>query len=60
MKTMVKNDLKKIQGGDKGVATGFNLTVKAIDKAAKKGIIKKQTAARKKSRLQKKINSLVK
>jgi len=33
-------------------------TIKAIDKAAKKGVIKKNTAARKKSRLQKKINTL--
>lgn len=29
---------------------------KAIDKAAKKGVIKKETAARKKSRLAKKVN----
>ncbi len=31
--------------------------IKKIDKAASKGIIKKNTAARKKSRLMKKINS---
>jgi small subunit ribosomal protein S20 len=60
MKTLVKNDLKKIQSGDKEVTTNFNLTIKAIDKAVKKGVIKKNTAARKKSRLQKKINLLVK
>ena len=32
--------------------------IKAIDKMAKKGLIKKNTAARKKSRLQKKINKI--
>lgn len=31
---------------------------KVIDKAAKSGVIKKQTAARKKSRLSRKVNNL--
>ena len=35
-------------------------TLKALDKAAGKGIIKKNTAARTKSRLQKKLNALTK
>lgn len=33
-------------------------TFKAIDKAQKKGILKQNTAARRKSRLQKKVNAL--
>ncbi len=36
-------------------ATKLSLAYKAIDKAAKRGIIKKNTAARKKSRLAKKL-----
>jgi small subunit ribosomal protein S20 len=35
-------------------------TVKMLDRAAAKGIIKKNTAARKKSRLMKKLNALTK
>lgn len=35
-------------------------TIKALDKAAQKKIIKKNTAARQKSRLVKKLNKLVK
>ncbi len=35
-------------------------TLKALDKAAQKRVIKKNTAARKKSRLMKKINKAVK
>ena len=34
-----------------------NDAIKKIDKAAKKGVIKKNTAARKKTRLMKKLNS---
>lgn len=36
----------------------LRIAYKAIDKAAKKGVIKKNTAARKKSKLAKKISSL--
>lgn len=35
-------------------------SIKALDRAAEKGIIKKNTAARKKSRLMKKLNGLMK
>jgi len=58
LKTLVKADLKKIQANDKSVKENLNQTIKAIDKAAKKGIIKKNTASRKKSRLMKKINAI--
>jgi len=40
------------------VKDSFKLFVKKLDTAARKGIINKKTAARKKSRLAKKVNSL--
>ncbi len=58
LKTAIKANIKKISVGDKSVKENLPETLKAIDKAAKKGIIKKNTASRKKSRLMKKINSL--
>lgn len=57
-KTLVKNSLKKITLNDKSVNEDLPNTVKALDKAAKKGVITKNTASRKKSRLMKKINKL--
>lgn len=58
LKSTVKANLKQINAGDKSVKEKLSLTIKAIDKAAKKGIIKKNTASRKKSRLMKRVNSL--
>jgi small subunit ribosomal protein S20 len=58
LKTLVKANLKQIKAKDSKVKEDFSKTVQAIDKAAKKGIIKKNTANRKKSRLMKKINSV--
>lgn len=58
LKNLVKTSLKQLKAGDKKVKEEFTKTIKAIDKAAKKGIIKKNTASRKKSRLMKKINAL--
>lgn len=52
MKTKVKKVLKSEKVDDKALAEAF----KSIDKALKKGIIKKNTAARKKSFLTKNIN----
>lgn len=51
----VKNAIKKARrdGGDKGVAVSAE---KAIDKAAQKGVIHKNAAARKKSRLARALN----
>lgn len=57
-KGLVKASLKQIKAGDQKVKQDFIKTVKALDKAVKKGIIKKNTASRKKSRLMKKINVL--
>jgi small subunit ribosomal protein S20 len=50
MKTAAKKVAKTADPAD------LNDTVKKIDKALKKGIIKKNTAARKKSQLMKKMN----
>ncbi|MFA5131535.1 MAG: 30S ribosomal protein S20 [Patescibacteria group bacterium] len=58
LKDLVKTNLKQIKASDKQVKVDYTKTVKAIDKAAKKGIIKKNTASRKKSKLMKKINAL--
>ncbi|MGI6373919.1 MAG: 30S ribosomal protein S20 [Patescibacteria group bacterium] len=58
LKRLTKNNLKQIAAGDNQAKEDYRQTVQVIDKAAKKGIIKKNTAARKKSRLMKKINTL--
>lgn len=57
-KSLVKASLKKITASDKSVNDDLSKTIKAIDKAAKKGVIKKNTASRRKSRLMKKVNTL--
>ncbi len=59
-KDLVKKTKKRIEAKDSGVEKDFNQVVKAIDKMARKGIIKKNTASRQKSKLQKKINNLKK
>lgn len=54
MKIAVKEVRSLKEAGQKNnVAKSLSLAYKAIDKAAKRGIIKKSTAARKKSRLAK-------
>lgn len=56
MKEIVKSVKEMVLKKDKKEATtSLPLAYKAIDKAAKRGIIKKNTAARKKSRLSKMI-----
>ena len=52
MRTAIKKTVKDLNN-DEIVKDA----IKKIDKAASKGIIKKNTAARKKSRLMKKVNS---
>lgn len=56
---LVKTVEKAIDVADKQVAID-NVTkmIKGLDTAARKGLIKKNTAARKKSRLVKKINAM--
>lgn len=51
--------LKAVSANDKKKAADFYLKLqKAIDRAWQKGVLKKNTAARKKSRLNKKLKSL--
>ncbi len=58
LKRLIKTSVKKVQAKDKNVKEDLPKIIKAIDKATKKGIIKKNTANRKKSKLTKKINTL--
>ena len=59
MKASVKELEKAITEKDQpGAQAAFPRAQKAIDKAAKRGIIKQNTASRKKSRLVKKIKSI--
>jgi small subunit ribosomal protein S20 len=58
LKDLVKTSLKQIKASDKQVKEDYKKTIQAIDKATKKGVIKKNTASRKKSKLMKKVNAL--
>jgi len=59
MRTQVKSLLKVISGGDANAANeAFRSTASVLDKAARKGLIHKNKAARTKSRLNKKIKAL--
>lgn len=60
IKTLAKKSQKAIEAKDKGAQELVAKTMKAIDKAAQKGIIKKNTRDRKKSRLHKKLNNSLK
>lgn len=58
-RSAVKNLLASITAGDKTAAKEqFTKAQKSLDKAAQKGIIKKNAAARTKSRLSKKVKAL--
>lgn len=56
LKTRVKRAVSAAQQGEEGVAELAKTAVRRLDKAAAKGIIHKNAAARRKSRLQKRIN----
>ena len=63
VKTHVKNQIKKflavVAGGDKTAATAlFPEVCSTIDSAVTKGVLKKNTAANKKSGLAKKLNAM--
>ena len=63
VKTRVKNVAKKvlaaIEAGDKAVALeALSVAYKEFDKAVTKGVAKKNTISRKKSRLAAKVNAL--
>ncbi len=57
LKNLLKKSKKAIESKDKQAGELVGKTLKALDKAAQKGIIKKNTRDRKKSRLQHKSNS---
>ena len=63
IKTNLKTTLKKfdavVNAGDiDAVHEAYRTTVKKVDQAVAKGILHKNTAARKKSQLARKVNSL--
>lgn len=59
MKNSIKKLEKTIQEGKKEESEkALNTTLKNIDKALNAGLIKKNTAARKKSRLTKSVNAM--
>jgi small subunit ribosomal protein S20 len=58
-RTYVSKARVAIDGGEKEVATEATMrAIKALDKAAQKGILHKNNAARRKSRLMKKLASV--
>lgn len=58
-KTAVKNFMNEVEKGNKEKATElFKIATKAVDKAADKGVIKANTASRKKSSLAKALNTV--
>lgn len=58
-KTAVKNFKTAVEAGDKEDASEkFVVATKAVDKAAAKGVIKANTASRKKSNLAKTLNTI--
>ncbi len=59
-RTAIKKAEQAIASGDLEAAmTAFREAVSKLDRAAKKGVIKKGTADRKKSRLARKLNKLI-
>ena len=58
-KTAVKNFRAAVEAGEKEKAVSlFKVATKAVDKAADKGVIKANTASRKKSSLAKELNTI--
>ena len=59
--TVIRHTTEAVAAGDAEAAkTAFNKASSVIDSAAQKGVIHKNTAARKKSRLAVKVNGLEK
>jgi small subunit ribosomal protein S20 len=56
LKTRVKRAITAAEQGEENAADAAKVAIKRLDKAATKGIIHKNAAARRKSRLQKRIN----
>ena len=57
MKTRVKQTLQAIEDPSADAAEAFHLAQKRIDEAVSKGVLHKNTAARKKARLARRVNS---
>jgi len=57
IKKMVKGSRRAIDAKTTEALEMVKKTIKTLDKAVKKGVIKKNTASRKKSRLQKRLNA---
>lgn len=58
LKTTIKKVDESIKAGEaSAIETAYTKAVKSIDKAVAKGILHKNTAARKKSSITKKLNS---
>lgn len=60
VKTLLKKSRKAVDEKTEKAVDLVKETIKKFDKAAQKGIIKKNTAARKKSRLMKRLNAATK
>lgn len=59
LRTQTKKLLRAIEKRDiEDINKQLHLTIKMTDKAASKGVIKKGTAARRKSRLMKRVNKI--
>jgi len=58
LKTRVKSAIKVGDAGDETAVDALKLAQKRLDKAASKGVIHKNQAARRKSRLMKRINRI--
>jgi len=60
VKVIIKQSKKAIEAKDAKAKELVAAALKALDKAAQKGVIKKNTRDRKKSRLHKKLNKTLK
>lgn len=60
LKDLIKTSRRAIESKDAGAKELMLKTLKALDKATQKGLIKKNTRDRKKSRLHKKFNQAFK
>jgi len=60
LKKLIKNSRKAIEAKDAKAKDLVAQTMKALDKAAQKGVIKKNNRDRKKSRLNLKLNAMAK
>ena len=58
LKTRVKSAVKVLEAGDDTALDALQLAQKRLDKAASKGVIHKNQAARRKSRLMKRLNRI--